>query len=114
MKEGLHPALIGIQVRGWADQPEANLAISLLQMELPGRTPIFDPRMAGRAEIGRDPIPSSLSSGLPVAIPLHRPTLLFPSGGILAQNFVYSQQASSDGSQPTEVCAGRPLPLTGF
>lgn len=77
LKERFHPALIGIQVRGWADQPEDNPAISLLQAELPGRTPIFDPHMAAWAEIKCDPIPLSPSSGLPVTISprLHHPPL---------------------------------------
>lgn len=73
LKERFHPALIDIQVRGWVDQPEANPTISLLQTELPGRTPIFDPHMAVWAEIRFNPIPSSLSSDLPPH--LHHPPL---------------------------------------
>lgn len=51
LKERLHPAFIGIQVRGWADRPEANPAISLSQAEPLGEARSLVPTVAAWAEM---------------------------------------------------------------
>lgn len=73
LKERFHPVPTGIQVRGWAYTSEANLGISLLQTEPPGKSPIFGSCKAVLGEIRSDPLERPLSLQWP---PCPSPTLL--------------------------------------
>lgn len=89
LKERLLPAFIGIQVRGPADRPEANPAISLLQAEPQGEARCLVPTVA----VSRDGVTrlSRLSSGL--AGPHTTPPSPSSSSGsrILGTSFVCSR-----------------------
>lgn len=50
-RERVHPALIGIQIRGWADGPEVDPALSHSQTQPPGKNPIFGPCSTGSDQV---------------------------------------------------------------
>lgn len=89
LKERFHPAFIGIQVRDWADRPEANPAISLSQAEPLGEARSLVP-LWQRVQRWCDPTLSSLQQPL-----WPHPTPSSPSssscGRLLGTSFVYSR-----------------------